>query len=129
MPPWKTTSKNFERMQGGELFVPKIPSVRIVDLATAMAPELPHKFVGIRPGEKLHEVMCPGDDSHLTLAFGDHYVITPSIKFYGRSNGYRENRLGEKGRPVEQGFEYNSGNNPHFLGIEEIKQYNHLALP
>ena len=120
--------KNFERMQGGELFVPKIPSVRIVDLATAMAPDLPHKFVGIRPGEKLHEVMCPADDSHLTLEFHDHYVITPSIKFYGRSNGYAENRLGEKGSSVTQGFEYNSGNNLHFLNIVDIQKYNHLAL-
>jgi UDP-N-acetylglucosamine 4,6-dehydratase len=120
---------NFERMQGGEIFVPKIPSVRIVDLAKAMAPELPHKFVGIRPGEKLHEVMCPGDDSHLTLEFHDHYVISPSIKFYGQKNGYTENCLGEKGEHVPQGFEYNSGKNPYFLNAEEIKQYNQLALP
>ena len=59
--------KNFERMSGGEIFVPKIPSFRIVDLARAMAPNLGHHIVGIRPGEKLHEVMCPADDSHLTL--------------------------------------------------------------
>jgi UDP-N-acetylglucosamine 4,6-dehydratase len=56
--------KNLERMHGGEIFVPKIPSVKVVDLAAAMAPELPHKIIGIRPGEKLHEVMCPADDSH-----------------------------------------------------------------
>ena len=118
---------NFERMHGGEIFVPKIPSVRIVDLATAMAPDLTQKIVGIRPGEKLHEIMCPRDDSHLTLEYHDHYVISPSIKFYGRSNGYTENSLGEKGKPVEQGFEYNSGNNPHFLNIEEIIQYNKLV--
>ncbi|MFP5429330.1 MAG: polysaccharide biosynthesis protein, partial [Gammaproteobacteria bacterium] len=61
--------KNFQRMQGGELFVPKIPSVRITDLAEAMAPGMAHKVIGIRPGEKLHEVMCPVDDSHLTLEF------------------------------------------------------------
>ena len=65
--------KNFERMHGGEIFVPKIPSVKVVDLARAMAPGLPHRIVGIRPGEKLHEVMCPADDSHLTLEFADHY--------------------------------------------------------
>lgn len=118
---------NFQRMQGGEIFVPKIPSVRIIDLAMAMAPDLPHKFVGIRPGEKLHEIMCPGDDSHLTLEFHDHYVISPSIKFYGQDNGYSHNELGEKGAPVSQGFEYNSGNNPHFLDSEAIKQYNQLA--
>lgn len=120
--------KNFERMQGGELFVPKIPSIRIVDLAKAMAPNLPHKIVGIRPGEKLHEIMCPADDSRLTLEFSDHYVISPSIKFTGHSNGYTENNIGEKGDPVEQGFEYNSGNNNHFLGIDEIIEYNKLAI-
>ncbi|WP_321417473.1 UDP-N-acetylglucosamine 4,6-dehydratase (inverting) [uncultured Desulfobacter sp.] len=118
---------NFKRMQGGEIFVPKIPSVRIVDLAKAMAPELPLKFVGIRPGEKLHEVMCPGDDSHLTIEFDDHYVISPSIKFHRLSNGYTKNCLEEEGGPVTQGFEYNSGSNPHFLGNEEIRQYNQLA--
>ena len=120
--------KNFLRMQGGELFVPKIPSVRIVDLATAMAPDLRHKFVGIRPGEKLHEVMCPGDDSHLTYEFHDHYVITPSIKFYGIQDGYDTNAIGEKGEPVQERFEYNSGNNKHFLTVEEIKEYNTIAL-
>ncbi|ACV67906.1 UDP-N-acetylglucosamine 4,6-dehydratase (inverting) [Desulfohalobium retbaense] len=118
---------NFQRMQGGEIFVPKIPSVRIVDLASAMAPNLPHKFVGIRPGEKLHEVMCPSDDSHLTFEFNNHYVISPSIKFFGQSNGYTINALEEKGQPVAQGFEYNSGNNSYFLDSEAIKQYNHLA--
>ena len=120
--------KNFERMQGGEIFVPKIPSVKIVDLATAMAPDLPHKLVGIRPGEKLHEVMCPGDDSHLTFEFHDHYVITPSIKFHSFANGYAQNNLGENGEPVAEGFEYNSGNNEHFLDIEEIREYNQIAL-
>lgn len=120
--------KNFERMQGGEIFVPKIPSVRIVDLARAMAPDVPLEFVGIRPGEKLHEIMCPSDDSHLTFNFHDHYVLSPSIKFHGRDKGYAENNFGEKGEPVEQGFEYNSGSNPHFLTIDEIKQYNQLAV-
>lgn len=120
--------KNFQRMQGGELFVPKIPSVRILDLATAMAPDLPHKFVGIRPGEKLHEVMCPEDDSHLTLNFHDHYVISPAIKFHGKDNGYTENELGETGDPVQERFEYNSGNNEQFLTVEEIREYNHVTL-
>jgi UDP-N-acetylglucosamine 4,6-dehydratase/5-epimerase len=119
--------KNFERMQGGELFVPKIPSVRIVDLAKAIAPELHQKIIGIRPGEKLHEVMCPSDDSHLTLDFSDHFVITPSISFHGSNLGYEKNCIGEKGKSVQQGYEYNSGNNPHFLTIQEIKEYNYLA--
>ena len=73
--------KSFERMKGGEIFVPKIPSVRITDLAKAMAQNLPHKILGIRPGEKLHEVMCPRDDSHLTVEFADHYVVKPTIRF------------------------------------------------
>ncbi|MCP3930804.1 MAG: UDP-N-acetylglucosamine 4,6-dehydratase (inverting) [Bacteroidetes bacterium] len=121
--------KNFERMMGGEIFVPKIPSVRIVDIASAMAPKLSHKYIGIRPGEKLHEIMCPCDDSHLTLEFEDHYVIIPAIKFHGRADfGYEKNMLGEVGQAVEQGFEYNSGNNSQYLNIEEIKQYNSRVL-
>jgi UDP-N-acetylglucosamine 4,6-dehydratase len=119
--------KNFERMHGGEIFVPKIPSVRIVDLAKAMAPDMPHQVIGIRPGEKLHEVMCPADDSHLTHEFEDHYVISPTISFASRSNDFSTNGLGEKGRPVPQGFEYNSGTNPVFLSAAEIAKFNQMA--
>jgi|SRR5688572_2327872 len=118
--------RNFERMHGGEIFVPKIPSVRVVDVARAMAPKLPHRIVGIRPGEKLHEVMCPADDSHLTLEFADHYVIKPTIQFSGRAD-FSTNRLDETGRPVEQGFEFHSGRNPHFLSIDEIVALNHYS--
>lgn len=114
--------KSFERMQGGEIFVPKIPSIRITDLARAMAPDTPLKTVGIRPGEKLHEVMCPSDDSHLTFEFDDHYVIGPAITFFSRDHSYDTNALNEKGRAVEQGFEYNSGNNPEFLTVEQIRE-------
>lgn len=121
--------KNFERMQGGEIFVPKIPSVRIIDLAKAMAPELPTEIVGIRPGEKLHEIMCPADDSHLTLEFDDHYVIRPSIMFYRNVQfNYATNELGESGKPVDQGFEYNSGKNSVFLSIDELSEYNNFAV-
>jgi UDP-N-acetylglucosamine 4,6-dehydratase len=119
--------KSFERMRGGEIFVPKIPSVRIVDLAKAMAPGLPHDIVGIRPGEKIHEVMCPSDDSHLTLEFADHYVIRPTITFTGQGNKFTPNALGEAGGEVEQGFEYNSGKNPEFLTVEKIVEVNRLA--
>ena len=118
--------KNFERMQGGEIFVPKIPSVSITDLALAMAPELPHKIVGIRPGEKLHEVMCPSDDSHLTVEFKDHFVIKPTIQFSGYVD-FSVNKLEENGKLVEQGFEYHSGKNLNFLSIERIIEFNHLA--
>jgi UDP-N-acetylglucosamine 4,6-dehydratase len=119
--------RNFERMVGGEIFVPRIPSIRIVDLAKAMAPKLPTRNVGIRPGEKLHEIMCPADDSHLTLEFDDHYVIQPTIRFHNRDNDYAVNKLGERGKTVPQGFEYNSGKNPRFLDIEEIRKFNAQA--
>jgi len=111
--------KNFARMQGGEIFVPKIPSMKITELAKAMAPNLPQKIIGIRPGEKLHEIMCPADDSHLTLEFDDHYVIQPTIQFSEKVD-FSTNKLSEKGKPVKQGFEYNSGNNSEWLTHEEF---------
>jgi UDP-N-acetylglucosamine 4,6-dehydratase len=113
--------RSSERMQGGEIFVPKIPSARIVDLAEAIAPGMPRRVVGIRPGEKLHEVMCPADDSHLTLEFGDHYVIRPGIQFVMPVDHAR-NRLGEAGAPVASGFEYSSGANPRFLSVAELRR-------
>ncbi|MEG6584991.1 UDP-N-acetylglucosamine 4,6-dehydratase (inverting) [Dendrosporobacter sp. 1207_IL3150] len=112
---------SFARMHGGEIFVPKIPSSRIVDLAEAIAPGIPHKIIGIRPGEKLHEIMCPTDDSHLTIEFPDHYVIQPTISFFEPVD-YSVNSLGEKGQAVEQGFEYNSGTNPDFLTVEHLRE-------
>lgn len=111
--------KNFERMQGGEIFVPKIPSMNIVDLAKAMAPHLPHKIIGIRPGEKLHEVMCPADDSHLTLEFHDHFVIKPTIDFQ-QNIDFSKNTISEIGKIVEQGFEYSSGKNSEWLTKEQF---------
>jgi len=112
--------KAFERMYGGEIFVPKIPSSRIVDLAEALAPGVKKKIVGIRPGEKLHEIMCPRDDSHLTLEFADHYVIQPTISFVTHPD-YAINALGEKGAAAPADFEYESGGNPHFLSVAEIR--------
>lgn len=114
--------KNFERMQGGEIFIPKIPSMRVVDLAKAIAPELPIKVIGIRPGEKLHEVMCPSDLYYDTIEFDDHFVIKPSIDF--KNIDYMVNAIGEKGKLVADGFDYNSGNNPHFLTVEELRAMN-----
>jgi len=111
--------KNFERMQGGEIFIPKIPSMFMTELAKAIAPNLPHKIIGIRPGEKLHEIMCPADDSHLTLEFDEHFVICPSIQF-AHVNDFTTSRLGERGLAVPQGFEYNSGNNTQWLTHEEV---------
>lgn len=115
--------KCFQRMHGGEIFVPKLPSIRIVDLAMAIAPHLPQNLIGIRPGEKLHEILCPADNSHLTLEFSDHYVMRPSIKFHDRGYDYLENRLGETGAPVARGFEYNSGTNPVRYSVEQIREF------
>ncbi|KTF16340.1 UDP-N-acetylglucosamine 4,6-dehydratase (inverting) [Pseudoalteromonas sp. H105] len=119
---------NFERMLGGEIFVPKIPSIRITDLAKAMAPDLPVKIIGIRPGEKLHEVMCPADLCFDTYEFNDHFVIAPGIKFSSRCNNFDTNALNERGKKVDIGFEYNSLSNPHFMTIEEISAFNVQAI-
>jgi UDP-N-acetylglucosamine 4,6-dehydratase/5-epimerase len=113
--------RSFERMYGGEIFVPKIPSTTITDLATAMAPGLAHKIVGVRPGEKLHEIMCPKDDAHLTIEFADHFVIQPTILFTQHPE-FSVNRSGERGTAVGDTFEYNSGTNPHFLNVGEIRK-------
>jgi len=113
--------QNFERMHGGEIFVPKIPSVRITDLTEAMAPGKPTRIIGIRPGEKLHEIMCPRDDSHLTVEFEDHFVIRPTISF-GFKVDHTKNLVGAIGKPVASEFEYHSGDNPHFLTVEELRE-------
>ena len=112
---------NFERMRGGEIFVPKIASMRILDLVEAVAPGMPVNVIGIRPGEKLHEVMCPADSYYLTVEFDKYFVIKPTIEF-GEDVNYVVNSSGEKGKPVPDGFEYNSGNNPHFLTVEELRK-------
>jgi len=111
--------KNFQRMHGGETFIPKIPSMKVVDVARTIAPDMPHKNVGIRPGEKMHEVMCPRDDSHLTLEFHDHYVIKPTIQFTDVSD-FSNNNCGEKGKPVEYGFKYSSESNAQWLTPKEL---------
>jgi UDP-N-acetylglucosamine 4,6-dehydratase len=119
--------KNFSRMLGGEIFVPKIPSMRISDLAQAMAPELNIKIVGIRPGEKMHEIMCPADDSYHTYEYHDHFIIAPAIKFFKRSNDFTVNNIQEEGVLVKQGYEYNSLTNPHFLTQTELLKLNELT--
>ncbi|WP_410498796.1 UDP-N-acetylglucosamine 4,6-dehydratase (inverting) [Chitinibacter sp. S2-10] len=112
--------QGFARMYGGELFVPKIPSVRIVDLMSAMAPDMQRHTIGIRPGEKLHEMMISRDDSLHTIEFDDHYVITPSIQFHGQVD-YAKNGKGEAGQLAPQGFKYTSDTNQHFLTIDELR--------
>jgi len=111
--------KNFQRMQGGEIFVPKIASMKMTEMAKAIAPNLEQEIIGIRPGEKLHELMCPTDDSHITLEFHDHFVIKPSITF-NMPIDYSTNKLNEKGTNVETGFEYNSRDNTIWLTHEEL---------
>lgn len=114
--------RNFQLMRGGEIFIPKLPSVRIPELARAMAPDLIHKEIGIRPGEKIHEVMCPADDSHLTIEFKDYFVIKPTITFFEKDFDYTESVDGEIGQQVKQGFEYNSGSNMDFLSVEKMRE-------
>jgi UDP-N-acetylglucosamine 4,6-dehydratase len=94
--------------------------MRVVDIALAMAPNLPMKVIGIRPGEKLHEVMCPSDDSHRTVEFDDHFVIMPTIKFTDSDVDYLSNPLGEHGRAVAEGFEYSSDKNDIWLGVSDM---------
>jgi len=96
-----------------------LPSMKMTDMATALAPDLPQEIIGIRPGEKLHEVMCPLDDSHLTLEFDNHFVIKPSIIFSGPID-YIKNKLNETGVAVKQGFEYNSRDNTIWLSHQEL---------
>jgi UDP-N-acetylglucosamine 4,6-dehydratase len=112
--------KNFERMQGGEIFIPKISSMKMTEMAKAIAPHLKQEIIGIRPGEKLHEVMCPVDDSHITIEFHDHYVIKPSITFLTPID-YMTNSIGEHGKNVPTGFEYNSKENDQWLSHEELR--------
>ena len=108
---------NFKRMHGGEIFIPKIPSMKMTDLAKALATNLPHKTIGIRPGEKMHEVMITENDS--VVEFDDYYVITPTIQF-SHIIDYTINALGQKGTDVGIGFEYNSLNNTEWLTKDEF---------
>jgi len=108
---------DFERMHGGEIFIPKIPSMKITELATALAPDLPHKIIGIRAGEKMHEVMITADDR--VIEFDSYYVITPTIRFNHKVD-YNINNLGQKGKDIGIGFEYNSLNNTQWLTNKEF---------
>ncbi|HVV79540.1 MAG TPA: UDP-N-acetylglucosamine 4,6-dehydratase (inverting) [Pseudolabrys sp.] len=102
-------------MVGGEIFVPKIPSMKIVDLASIVAPKLPHEIVGIRPGEKIHEVMITEDDARVTLELGDRYVICPA------NPGWRDDHLKAAGaKPVADGFRYSSDQNQEWLDGESL---------
>jgi UDP-N-acetylglucosamine 4,6-dehydratase len=104
-----------EVMCGGELFVPKIPSMNIIDLARAIAPECETRTVGVRPGEKIHELMISRDDARQTLELDSFYVIQPQFKYWDRRSSWDE------GHKVPDDFEYQSGTNPWRLTIEEMK--------
>lgn len=113
--------------QGGEIFVPKIPSYRITDVAQAVAPECRIEHVGIRPGEKLHEEMITHSDAPSTLDLGDYYVILPA----GRDEIYQQYVKEKQATPVPQEFSYNSGSNPHFLTVDDLRQLidRHVGQP
>ncbi len=113
--------KAFERMRGGEILVPKLPSARIVDLAKALAPTLSVKAVGVRPGEKIHEVLCPVDECNRTLEFQNFYLIQPQY-LYAQVPRYDINAANEKGSLVSSGFEYRSDSNPNFLSVKQIEE-------
>lgn len=105
---------NLERMHGGEIFVPKIPSMRVVDLAKAIAPECDIEIVGIRPGEKLHEAMIMEDDARHTVEYDSYYVIQPEFPFWS-------SKFAEDGKNLPGGFEYTSNTNVDWLTIEELR--------
>ena len=106
---------SLDRMRGGEIFVPKIPSMRIVDLAEVMAPGIPHEFVGLRPGEKLHEVMITPDDARYTVEFPDRFVIEPQFPMWPY-----QSHLAQGSERVKEAFQYSSDSNPEWLSGAEM---------
>ncbi len=104
-------------MGGGEIFIPKIPSMKVVDMATALAPDLPYEVVGIRPGEKLHEVMITEDDAIATVELSDRYVIEPAIHLWDWEPPATDGR-----NPVAEGFRYASNSNEDWLDAESLRE-------
>lgn len=107
---------SLEHMVGGEVFVPKIPSMRVVDLASAMAPDARHEVIGIRPGEKLHEMLITSDESRHTVDAGDVYVVVPEHHWW------QERHPWESGERVRDGFAYTSDTNNRWLAEEELRE-------
>jgi len=119
----KFVLKSFERMYGGEIFVPKLPSLYIKDIVKALDKNLKFHIVGIRPGEKLHETLCTKNEAHLTIEFKDHYVVEPPIwEENVNVKTYLRNNLGEEGKKVKNEFEYNSFINKDKLNPAAIKE-------
>ncbi len=107
-------------MRGGEVFIPKIPSMKITDLATAIGPECEQEIIGIRPGEKLHEIMVPSDEARNTREYSTYYIIQPSHHNWGikDTNTYD----GEVGAPVAEDFAYTSDNNPDWYSADQLRE-------
>jgi UDP-N-acetylglucosamine 4,6-dehydratase len=108
------------RMQGGELFVPKIPSMRVVDLAKAIAPDCSLEIIGIRPGEKLHELMIGDDDARRAVDAGAYYVLIPEFAWW---NGK------QLGKALPDGFSYRSDNNPQWLTVDDLRRLVGVSAP
>jgi len=125
---WMTLSESVELvldsinlMIGGETYIPKLPSIKITDLAKAMSESKKIKVIGIRPGEKLNELLTNASNSYLTLEFKDHYVIMPSTSVNIEYKKYKKNKNNELGKLVKPEFEYSSNKNSHFLTLQEIR--------
>lgn len=112
--------QSLARQWGGELFVPKIPSYRLTDVATAVAPRLEQRVVGIRPGEKLHEEMITSTDAMSTIEFDEYYVILPAYQVWDVDD-FIANSAESPGKRREYGFQYNSGTNERFLTVDELR--------
>jgi len=109
------------KMSGGEIFVPKLPSIKILDLVTALAGENNYKVIGIRPGEKLHEVMIPTEESLNCIDMKDYYIIQPM--FYWWNNETLKKVIGKTGVSVSKSFEYSSNSNDIWLSVKKIKEF------
>ena len=112
-------------MKGGEIFVPKIPSIKISDLAKSIDNKIPQKEIGLRPGEKLHEVLISRDSSHHTIEFKDYYIIKPEFNFE-KSKNFEVDEKNQKGKLLKKNFEYNSLNNTKYLTINDLKKKSNL---
>lgn len=108
--------KALEEATGGETFISKIPSFKVTDLAEAMCPNCKMKEIGIRPGEKLHEIMVTVEDSHMTYEYDKHFIVYPQVTWNDRQ------QINTSGKKVEDGFSYSSGNNTEWLSVEQIRE-------
>ena len=104
-----------EKMKGGEIFVPKIPSMKIIDLAEVIAPKCKREVIGIRPGEKINEILLTGEEAHHTKEFDNYFIVKPEHHFWGKGN-YK------KGKLLPSNFKYSSGNNDHWLTKAELNK-------